>query len=514
MRISAGSLALAMLLLSSSGARAQQSVEDRIRPSVVQIRNDECFGSGMFLDAHGLILTNAHVACSPLPFRVLATATVDGKTREVTFTKVTLLGFHPEYDLALLRIDPEELGAEIRPLPLATALPIAGERVWAVGFPSDHDRGRALVATWGEMRSVNKDFFGMPYLAIDISITHGNSGGPLCNEKGEVLGVITAIDVSGAIAVPISAYRPEKFGPLKARVPNREASIHLLNLADDLLKKEGKGTPSLQAMVLYETALLWDSGNAALYSKIGQLQITLGRLPAAVAYFTRSLQMEPWPGQADAYRQLGAALAGLSKQDEALAVWREGLDKFPTDSAELWGILAAALEKAHHSVEAAFSARVALKTFSPHAAEMTELYRRCRNELETADLERLREMEGDLDAHLGRLRATAEKARREGRNFLNADAERVIGGMAGVQQVSPLSALKPLVESRRPEPVCIPDEELDIRFIRGRIEVAKEYLRNGKPDRAIEILEDVVKTFPAHPETEAARLALKLLKRG
>jgi len=512
-RISVGALVFSALAVLFSAALAQEPVEEQLRPSVVQIRNDECFGSGMFVDEQGLILTNAHVACSPLPFRVLAIAKVDGRVREVTFTKVTLHGFHPEYDLALLRIDPEELGAAIKPVTLATTPTIPGDRVWAVGFPSDHDRGKVKVATWGEMRSPNKDFYGMPYLSADISITHGNSGGPLCNEKGQVVGVVTASDVGGAFAVPISAYKPEKFGPLKARVPNREVSARLVQMADDLIKSGDKGAPPTKAIMYYETALLWDCGNAALYSKVGQINLSGGRYPVAVAYLTRSLQMEPWPERADTYRSLGAALAGLRKDDEALAVWREGLDKFPLDNSELWGALASALEKSRHPVEAAFSARVALKTFTDHAGEMNELYRRCRNELSPPDLDRLREMEGDLDAHLGRLRATADRAKREGRNFLNADAERVIATMSGVQLVS-MALGKDRIETRKTEPAPIPESELDTRFIHGRIEVAREYLRNGKLDKAVEILEDVVRTYPTHPETDAARLALKLLKRS
>ncbi len=512
-RISVGVLAVSALAVLSSPATAQESVEEQLRPSVVQIRNDECWGSGMFLDEHGLILTNAHVACSPLPFRVLAIAQVGGRLREVTFTKVTLHGFHPEYDLALLHVDPEELGAAIKPVTLATAPPIPGARVWAVGFPSDHDHGKVKVATWGEMRSPHKDFYGMSYLSADVSITHGNSGGPLCNEKGEVLGVVTASDAGGALAVPISAYRPEKFGPLKARLPNREVSARLLQMADDLIKSDGRGVPPAQAIMYYEVALLWDCGNAALYSKVGQINLSGGRFPVAVAYLTRSLQMEPWPDRADTYRSLGAALAGLRKDEEAVAVWREGLDKFPLDNSELWGALAAALEKSRHPVEAAFSARVALKTFTDHAGVMNDLYRRCRNELAPPDLDRLREMEGDLDAHLGRLRATADKARREGRTFLNAEAERVIATMSGVQLVSTaLGADR--IGPRQAEPAAIPEGELDARFIHGRIEVAREYLRNGKMYKALEILEDVVRTYPAHPETEAARLALKLLKRS
>src|SRR5258708_37983177 len=84
---------------------AQESVDDKLKSSVVRIGNDESSGTGMFLDVDGLILTNAHVACSPLPFQVQAIAKVEGSPKEVTFSKVNLVGFHPSYDLALLRID-------------------------------------------------------------------------------------------------------------------------------------------------------------------------------------------------------------------------------------------------------------------------------------------------------------------------------------------------------------------------------------------------------------------------
>ena len=179
MRTSTGAPGLALLVLLASTAAAQESVEDKLRPSVVQIRNDESFGTGMFLDAEGLILTNAHVACSPLPFKVQALVRVRGKSKEVTFSTVTLLGFHPDYDMALLRVNPSEVEGEIRPVTIARQSALGRERVWAVGFPGDYDQGKIKVTTWGEMRSQNKDFHGMPSLEMDLSIYHGNSGGPL-----------------------------------------------------------------------------------------------------------------------------------------------------------------------------------------------------------------------------------------------------------------------------------------------------------------------------------------------
>src|SRR6476620_3916227 len=113
-------LALALLLLICRPLAAQDNPEEILKPSVVAIRNDECAGSGMFLDDSGLILTNAHVACSPLPYRVHALATVKRVVKEVVFRKVAVLGFHPEYDLALLKVDLAEQDATVKPVAIAS----------------------------------------------------------------------------------------------------------------------------------------------------------------------------------------------------------------------------------------------------------------------------------------------------------------------------------------------------------------------------------------------------------
>ncbi|HVR84581.1 MAG TPA: tetratricopeptide repeat protein, partial [Planctomycetota bacterium] len=367
------------------------------------------------------------------------------------------------------------------------------------------------VATWGKMRSPNKDFYGLSYLQVDVSVNHGNSGGPLTNDKGEVIGIVTAMSPEGqTIAVPIPAMRPEKFGALKDRNPNREVSSLILKMAESQIQSSG---PSTQVMHLYRTALIWDSGNAALYAKVGQLNLIGRRYPAAVAYLTRSLQMQPWPEKPEVYRSLGIALAGLRKVEDALTIFQEGLDKYPLDNAQLWGDIAGILEQQKRPVEAAFSARVALKTWSGRAEEMNDLYRRMHDSLSTADLARLRTLESDIDRELGRLRAAADQARRDGKPFMSAEAERVITSMAGVQQESSAPGLD-RIEVGKPSSVKMSDEEIEVRFIRGRIEVAKEHVRSGRTPQAIEILEDLIKTYPRNPETDAARLALKIFKRN
>lgn len=507
MKVTLGGIVLALLLARSLQAQSVD-IEDQLKPSVVAIRNDECFGSGMLLDGQGLILTNAHVACSPLPYRVHAWANVDGAYKDVVFKKVQLLGFHPSYDLALLRIDPSECGATLQPVKIAGGPPDSRERIWAVGFPQDYGRGTVKVATWGEVKSPKFDFYGENYLELDISINHGNSGGPACNGKGEVVGVIAMMIKDSALAVPIAAYKPDRFGPLRERVPNREISSQLIESAEKMWPGDRDGLPPMQAMMLYEMALLWDSGNEALYSKVGQLNLRAGRYPAAVAYLVRSLRMEPW-SEAETYRSLGAALTLMHKTDEALAIFEEGLRKYPADNGQLWGELAVFLERTGKYFDAAVGARMAIKTFVRNSAPVNEAYKRSVERLSTDQLSRLREIESDVDGHLRLLRADSDRARRDNKAFMLPKAEEIVGSYAGTQKEQVATKV---VRAELP-PLNLSDEELAVRFIHNRIEVAKEHARLGNRDKAIDILEDVIGSYPRQPETESARLLLKFLKK-
>jgi len=507
-------LALALLPLLSRSLAAQDNPEEILKPSVVAIRNDECAGSGMFLDDSGLILTNAHVACSPLPYRVHALATVNRVVKEVVFRKVSVLGFHPEYDLALLKVDLAEQDATIKPVAIASGPPAIRERVWAMGFPGDHERGRAKVLTWGEVRSTHRDFFGDRYYALDISVYHGNSGGPLANSKGEVLGVITILVADGALAVPIGEAKAGSFGPLRNRAPNPAMSLDLIAQADKLLKGGTDPATIGQAVMMYEVALLWDAGNAALYSKVGKINLGAQRYSAAAAYFIRSVQLQPWPDKPEVYLDLGLAFSGLRKEDEARAAWSEGLQKFPLDNSPLWGAMGNAMERDRRYFEAATCARIALRTFSDRAGDLNALYQRVEGKLSAEEVAKLRDLESGIDGHLSRLNAEAGRARRDGKAFMTPEGEKVIGSFDGLQkEVRNVGIGGPEVVAPAKTPVYT-DAELETRFVRGRVEVAKEHVRSGRPEKAIEILEDVVRSYPSHPETEPARLLLKLLRKS
>src|ERR1051325_3187758 len=155
------SLGLAALLALPFPLLAQDQdtkMGNRMSPSVVAIRNAEGYGSGMVLDEKGLILTNAHVVCSPLPFTVDAVGTAGKETRLMTFRNVSLLGVHPEYDLALLQIDPSEHRATIKPVTVSKSTPSAGDPVWAMGYPSDVAGGQKKILTRGKVLSTNRVF--------------------------------------------------------------------------------------------------------------------------------------------------------------------------------------------------------------------------------------------------------------------------------------------------------------------------------------------------------------------
>jgi S1-C subfamily serine protease len=157
----------------------------RVKLSVVRIEasladGSGSLGSGFIVDEDGVIATNFHVVRGASR----ATATFsDG-------TKVPVTGYleiFQEGDLALLQIRID--GRRLSPLQLETVLPRQGERVFAYGSPEGLDG----TATDGIVSAIRTDNPAGTLTLVQTStpISHGNSGGPLCNERGGVVGVNT-----------------------------------------------------------------------------------------------------------------------------------------------------------------------------------------------------------------------------------------------------------------------------------------------------------------------------------
>jgi hypothetical protein len=213
-------LAVAGLLgLAAAGPLAAQDADLQalyrsLKPSVVALTNDEGFGTGVLLNETGLILTNAHVVLSPRPFRVI----VDGETPEpVVFTRFTPLGLHPDYDLALVRIDPKEHPVRLVPAQIAPARAEAGARVFAIGFPADSGWPPRKTMTWGALASADRLLRdNRPYYQCTAAASPGNSGGPLIDSEGRVLGIVTYRwegEKAPTLAIPLDNFRTKDFLP-------------------------------------------------------------------------------------------------------------------------------------------------------------------------------------------------------------------------------------------------------------------------------------------------------------
>jgi serine protease Do len=172
---------------------------DRVAPSVVFIaamgvdpyrladRVTRVVGSGVVLDATGLILTNSHVVFG----RQSVMVTLD----DGTTVPGDLVGADPIFDIALLRV-PVLDGAKLVPAPFGDSDRLrVGEEVVAIGNPLDLDQTltRGVVSALNRILPETPFSLQEPLIQTDAPINPGNSGGPLVNRCGEVVGINTAV---------------------------------------------------------------------------------------------------------------------------------------------------------------------------------------------------------------------------------------------------------------------------------------------------------------------------------
>jgi len=156
----------------------------RIKPSVVHIETDTGYGTGFLVGANGVIVTNHHVIADTSS----ATAVFSGG-RTVVVTRV--LATEPEKDLALLQLDPR-VSALPSPLRLRETLPEQGESVFAYGGPLGlNDSVSDGIISAVRMRQAGGTRSSITLIQHTAPISPGNSGGPLLNSRGEVIGVNT-----------------------------------------------------------------------------------------------------------------------------------------------------------------------------------------------------------------------------------------------------------------------------------------------------------------------------------
>ena len=156
----------------------QQQLFERIGPSVVFIAASDSFGTGFFVTNDGLILTNAHVVGDQATVRVVMT---DGRS----FVGNVLQRAPRGIDLALVQVP-------ARGMPALQLLEKANLRVGAWVASVGHGRGGIWSFNTGMVSNIYPDGADRPVFQTQIPLNPGNSGGPIVDLRGRVVGVVTA----------------------------------------------------------------------------------------------------------------------------------------------------------------------------------------------------------------------------------------------------------------------------------------------------------------------------------
>ena len=139
-------------------------------------------GTGFFVTSSGILVTNYHVVKGGDTIAVWQPSTQKAYSARV-------LKVDKENDLAVLQVE----NFTAQPIPLATSFTEQrGEEVLTMGYPISDVLGREQKATFGRVNARAGYQDDVRFAQVDVPIHPGNSGGPLLNKKGEVVGVITA----------------------------------------------------------------------------------------------------------------------------------------------------------------------------------------------------------------------------------------------------------------------------------------------------------------------------------
>jgi S1-C subfamily serine protease len=151
-------------------------------------------GSGFVVSAGGEIATNAHVVTAGSGASIRKAGKLFVRFGDGNQVAATIVGFDPFSDVALIKVDPK--GLALRPLTLGSSADVkVGEPVAAIGSPFGEEQSLSIgvvSATDREIESLT-GFLTTGALQTDAAINSGNSGGPLLDAGGRVLGINSQI---------------------------------------------------------------------------------------------------------------------------------------------------------------------------------------------------------------------------------------------------------------------------------------------------------------------------------
>jgi S1-C subfamily serine protease len=337
-------LLVAVGLLASKQAFPQQSLPElvrRVKPSVVAIATYDSqgealmTGSGFFL-RNGQVVTNLHVIRGAQRTEI---KTLDGKGR--VFPVSGLLAVDEEGDLALLSVDmPTDRD---RSTELAPALPDEGEQIMVIGNPLKLEGSvtDGIVSAVREVPNVGK------IIQITAPISHGNSGSPVFNMKGQVVGVVTVKVTNGQnINLAIGAARVEQLRPGQLRAVN---TLPAKERPGDVAESSYRtGLDSLwlgnydNAIGYFETAANRNPKRADAWVQVGYCKVKQGKSAEAIRAYQHALELKPQ--SEEIHNKLGDAYYYAGKMDEAIASYNRAAMLRPENAESHYNLAVAYFE--------------------------------------------------------------------------------------------------------------------------------------------------------------------------
>ena len=297
-------------------------------------------GSGFIVSADGLVLTNAHV--------VKGASDVTVKLTDRREFRAKVLGSDPKTDVAVLKIDAKDLPT----VRLGTTRDLqVGEWVLAIGSPFGFENSVTAGVVSAKGRSLPDDSL-VPFIQTDVAVNPGNSGGPLFNARGEVVGINSQIysrsggyqGVSFAIPIELAAkIKDQIVATGKVRHAQLGVAVQEVNQAFaesfQLDKPEGalvasvsKGSPAEKAGLQPGDVIRQIDGHAIVAS---------GDLPAWVGQAQPGQQAKLSVWRQGKVVELTATLADASdktskqaRNDDAVGKGQLGLSLRPLDADE------------------------------------------------------------------------------------------------------------------------------------------------------------------------------------
>lgn len=229
-------------------------------------------GSGFIISPDGYVLTNYHVVADASEVKVKL-----GDSREFT---AKVVGSDQQYDVALLKIDGKNLPT-VRVGDSNTLKP--GQWVVAIGSPFglDHSVTAGVVSALGR-NTGGPDQRYVPFIQTDVAINQGNSGGPLLNTRGEVVGINSQIfsasggymGISFAIPIDLAMNAVEQ---IKKSGKVTRGQLGAVVEPIDSLKAQGLGLPDSRGALVNQ--IVPDSAAAKAGVKIGDVIRTVNGAP-------------------------------------------------------------------------------------------------------------------------------------------------------------------------------------------------------------------------------------------